>query len=1171
MKSKAMIIHPIGKYSDNTILLQKPYADGLLHLDLFSHAIIIFSSADGSLSCCVIKISFIDMKEGKVEIKGDTPLVNDACIYDIKPYFPCEDRVKNSTSPDADVRIFSHIENNSLAAIGTIQRQDGEYLLRVQDTGCLPPLKNCSHIRIFWWFDRFDAATYRKTTQCNPPYENAPRTGVFASRSPVRPNPIAITTARILNISGDTIKVTGLDCFPGTMLIGILPYNPKRDCIDQVMVPRWLDHWPQWVDDSEDKNTSKVEIKPSALELIGKTPTATKNTVNHIFNSNTSAPPRDQNAIIIKGARQNNLKGIDVQIPYHKITAITGVSGSGKSSLAFDTIYAECRRRFIDSMGGMEKVIKKPDLDSIDGIIPAVAVSQKSVGKNPRSTVGTFTDMYDYLRTMFASVGVRHCPDCGEAIVPMTADAITALLEQFDNVKITTYKGETVSDTDLFKTVKKALDIGKGAFFASIEKKEPILFQTTQMCYHCNKLMFELTPATFNFNDPESMCPVCNGYGVKMDVDKDLIISNPSISLLDGASLWWGKLRSFRNNPNANWMKGELLALADDMQVDLELPWCELPEQFRYQAIYGSGERKVTLGYHNKQNGRSGNITRPVEGAYNCIKRLYTENGSGNITANFMHQSLCSRCNGERLAREGRMVTIGDTRFPQIVSMSLSELKEWCERLPSVLSEPELKTAASLIQKLHSCLCRCIELGLGYLSLDRSLPTLSGGERQRLKLISLLESDISGVLYVLDEPTAGLHPKDYQSLINAINLLKDHGNTVVLVEHNADMIKIADHILDVGPGAGENGGCLIAQGSLSSVMQNMASETGGYLSGKDKIGVAKHTDIAKSNWIKLSGIRHNNLKNIEITFPTGAITCVCGVSGSGKSSLVNGVIYPAIQNKLAGTRTDMYCDSIEGIENFDKIILADQSPIGRTPRSVPATYMDIMDEVRDLFAATAEASAQGFTASHFSFNAKQGQCENCHGDGETSPAFMDDIWITCPVCKGQRYKSFILSIKYKEKSISDVLSMSVAQAYEFFADNYKLSKMLSTLKDVGLGYLKLGQNSATLSGGEAQRLKLARELSAKQTGKTLYLLDEPTTGLHFSDIQNLLLLVGKLTDTGNTIVMIEHNMDVIKNADWIIDLGPDGGVSGGYVVAQGTPRDVAAVHASYTGRYLAER
>ncbi len=1167
MKNKELTLKLLGKSSSHTILLDKFYIDGLLHLDKFSHAIIFFSLADNSLTYCTVKINRVNMETGEIVLAENTLLPDNACVYDIKPYFPCEDRVKRSTFPEIAVKSFNRIKNNSIEPVGIIKRQDGQYLLRVDDVNLLSTLEKTSHIRIFWWFDRFDNSNYRKTTQCNPPYENAPRTGVFASRSPVRPNPIALTTARIINISGDTITVTGLDCFPNTMLLGIMPYNPRVDYIEEPTVPTWLAHWPKWVNDNEDNNISEVEIKPSTLQRIrSKILNIPQKTTRDTFEDNVTESPGKKRALVVKGARQNNLKGLDVQIPYNKLTVITGVSGSGKSSLAFDTIYAECRRRFLDSIGGLEKVIKKPDIDSIEGVIPAVAVAQKSIGKNPRSTVGTFTDLDNYLRTLFATIGIRHCPSCGEALIPMSADEITSLLEHFDEVEIATLKGEAVTEDNLFKTVRKALDLGQGAFLAKIAENEPIILQTTQMCYHCNKIMFDITPATFNFSDPESMCPVCNGYGVKMDVDLDLIISNPHVSILDGASQWWGKLRSFKNNPNANWMKGEILALAEEMGIDLELPWCKLPENFRQQAIYGSGDHQVTWQYKNKGNGRRGYITRPVEGAYNCIKRLFTEKGS--IATKFMKPSVCNRCKGERLAREGRMVTIGDTRFPQTASMSIGELKKWCENLPEVLSATEFKIAASLIQRMRNCLSRCIELGLGYLSLDRSLPTLSGGEQQRLKLLTQLESDISGVLYVLDEPTAGLHPRDYEKLIKMINLLKSKGNTILLVEHNDDLIKIADNIIDIGPGAGENGGNLIAQGSLKTIMENETSETGRFLVGKESIKLTLHTDLTKANWIELQGIRHNNLKNIDITFPTGAITCISGVSGSGKSSLLNDVIYPTIHSKLVGLNTCTFCDFIKGGESFTNIILADQAPIGRTPRSVPATYMGIMDEVRNLFAGTVEAKEQGLTASHFSFNAKQGQCDNCHGDGETSPTFMDDIWITCPVCKGKRYKNSILNIKYKGKSVFDVLAMNVSQATEFFKDNPKIIQILHTLSDVGLAYLKLGQNSATLSGGEAQRLKLAKELSCKQRGNTLYLLDEPTTGLHFSDIHNLLLLLRKLANNGNTVVLIEHNMNVIKNADWIIDLGPEGGINGGYVVAQGTPREITAVEASYTGRYL---
>lgn len=1164
MKNNEFKLNPIGRFSNGNILLDAAYADGLLHLDKFSHAMVVFLRHD-HINCSIFKLKLVDLKKGMIETE-DSIIFDNCEIYDIKPYFPCEDRVRNCTAPDEVQTQISRICSGNIRSIGNIVRREGEYVLNLDQGDRLSNLKGCSHIRIFWWFDRFDKPEYRRATQCNPPYENAPRTGIFASRSPVRPNPIAMTTARILEIKENEIRVTGLDCLAGTPLIGILPYHPASDFVANVSVPAWLEHWPEWVDD-RDYDTSDIVIKRSPLQDLRETHAHASPSAADLFQEHMILAG-NQNVIAIRGARQNNLQGIDIDIPYQKITAVTGVSGSGKSSLAFDTVYTECKRRFLDVTGSHESNVGKPDFDSMQGVLPAVAVSQKSIGRNPRSTVGTITDMYDHLRVLFAAIGVRHCPDCGEPIIPMTVDEMVLLLADFHNVVIMTRSGEAIVADDLRSAVEKAVQLGAGAFWASWDGSEPLLLQTKQMCYHCHKIMFEHSPATFSFNNPESMCPVCNGYGAILAADADLIVTHPGISLLDGASPWWGKMRSFVKNPNHNWMKGEIVALAYDMGVDLELPWNQLPDDFKHQAIYGSDGRTVTLAFKNAKNGRNGHITRPVEGAYHSIKRLYAENAGDSIATAFMKQSICPRCNGERLNREARMVTVGSTRFPETVSMSISQLKVWCEQLPKQLSEAQRHTAVPVLQKLHHCLGGCLELGLGYLTLDRSIPTLSGGELQRLKLVAQLNSYISGVLYILDEPTAGLHPRDYEKLVTAIRRLRDHGNTVLLVEHNRNIIRIADHIIDIGPGAGADGGNLVFSGTLPAIMQSESSATGRYLSGQSRIFRPGHSDLAQSQWIKMSGIRYNNLKNVEVAIPTGAITCVTGVSGSGKSSLVKGVLFPSLANHLAGKQTNNHCDVLEGVEDFGSVVLADQSPIGRTPRSVPATYMGIMDQLRNLFAETAEAKAQGLTASHFSFNSPLGQCENCHGDGMTAAAFMDNVWVTCPVCNGKRYKSFVLDVKLDGITIFDVLSMNVSQAASFFPEHKKLAPILGTLIDVGLGYLKLGQNSATLSGGEAQRLKLAKNLCTSQRGKTLYLLDEPTTGLHDSDIQNLLLLLNKLAYQGHTIVIIEHKMNVIHCADWIVDLGPEGGDHGGQILAQGTPRDIARCTNSYTGQYL---
>ncbi|KAJ49251.1 excinuclease ABC subunit A [Clostridium tetanomorphum] len=1210
---------PIGRVEieDNKskIVINKEYAKGLKFLSLFSHAIIIYSQKQKSnnpFSHNIIKIISIDEKAGIVSFNKSPYFLEGDFIYDIKPYFPCEDRVKDCSVPEIEqgkdrqidkIKVKKEDErllvpNGKVSSIGNIRKIKGEFFLQLYNNTEMyfERLSGYSHIRIFWWFNGFDKNKYRRITEGQPPYENAPRTGVFASRSPVRPNPIALTTARIINFDKKLgrIKVSNLDCFDNTPLIEIFPYIPAIDQIWDFKVPEWLSHWPQWLDDSiMDISGDEISLKPSSLETIKKYLKSDDKTINreNFFNYNKDKKVQHIKGIVVKGARQNNLKNIDVTIPYNKITVITGVSGSGKSSLAFDTIFAESQRRFMNSLSTADyslwEQMEKPDVHMICGLPPSISISQKNISRNPRSTVGTLTDIYDFLRTLFASIGVRHCPNCGNAIIPLSAEEIVQILLKLTSntdIEITPFHLNSPSyeyvlserdskEDDLLLYVKKSLEIGKGAIYVRINNKERILFQTTQMCYHCNHILFELTPSTFSFNNPESMCPVCNGLGVKMDIDPNLIVSRPHLSILDGASNFWKDLRKFRNKPNANWMKGEVLALAYEMKVDLEKPWNQLPKDFQRQVIWGSDGKEVTFTYENS-NGRSGKITRPVEGAYNSLKRIFSENNgkSGErIVSEFISESACDCCHGERLSKEGRMVEILGTRFPQAASMTISELNKWVEELTNILSDSKLAIASSILKELHKRLQGYIKVGVSYVTLHRAVPTLSGGELQRLKLIKQLSSGITNMLYVLDEPSTGLHPKDHEKLINIIKELRDYGNTVIVVEHHIDTMLMADYIIDIGPKAGADGGRIVAEGTPLQIMKNHNSETGKYLSREKRVIIEKSMIFDKCNWIKLNGATCNNLKNVDISFPVGGITCVTGVSGSGKSSLVSKVLYSAIENRINGKKDiSRYCNTLSGDEYINKIIHVNQSPIGRTSRSNPATYTGVMDEIRNIFAFTEESKRRGYKVSQFSFNSKEGQCEVCHGEGRvcTPVSFMPDIWTQCPVCNGKRYKKDILQVKYKDKNIYNVLQMNVAEALNFFTDTPKITQILNILCQVGLGYIKLGQSALSLSGGEAQRIKLAKELSKNSSGKTLYILDEPTTGLHFSDTQNLLILIEKIRNAGNSIVIIEHNLDVIKNSDWIIDLGPEGGDKGGYVIAQGTPEEVAKVKESYTGNLL---
>jgi excinuclease ABC subunit A len=729
------------------------------------------------------------------------------------------------------------------------------------------------------------------------------------------------------------------------------------------------------------------------------------------------------------------------------------------------------------------------------------------------------------------------------------------------------------SDSTLKECVLKAIRTGNGAMEVTINNTETFILQTKEKCYNCDRVFFELTASAFSFNNPESMCPVCKGLGVKLEVDAGLIISNPNLSILDGASEWWGNLRKHMKNPNANWMRGEVIALAEDMKVDIELPWKELPDSFRKQALYGSDGRAVTLVYENT-NGRRGEIIRPVEGAYNAITRLFRENNgdtANRIAASFMRESKCSGCHGERLSAEGRLVSVAGKRFPETVAMTIEQLENWIITLPQLLSEYQLAVCSQILREIKKRAGHLADVGVSYLSLDRPVPSLSGGEAQRLRLASQLGSGITNILYVFDEPSIGLHPKDHGKLIRIMQKLRDCGNTVIVVEHDAQMMLSADKIIDIGPGAGDYGGKIVAEGTPNEITNNPNSKTGEYLRNmkgpiEDRISPRRAIE-----WINIKGARCNNLKNIDVSIPLGVMTCVTGVSGSGKSSLIIKTLYPALArliNKSEDAAGEY--DSITGTESIENIIAVSQQPIGRTPRSNPATYTGVFDDIRSLFAELLQSKQKGYKSNKFSFNSKEGQCEVCGGEGRRclEMHFMPDVWVECPVCHGKRFNKEALEIRYNGKTIADVLDMSVSQALSQFENSIKISKVLQTLNDVGLGYIKLGQSALTLSGGEAQRIKLARELCKENPGKTLYLLDEPTTGLHFADVENLIKILRKITDAGHTVLVIEHNLDIIKNSDWIIDLGPEGGDAGGFVVAQGTPIEVAQVSESYTGKYL---
>lgn len=1219
------LITPIGTiYKENgkqRITLENKYRKGMKFISQFSHIIIIYKPLHLSaniiptcLSQKTVKIHEADEEAGTLFIDGNEIEESVLKLYDIKAYFPNEDCVKDCFIPDVPGRLETPapVACSGLFPLGIIHKEKGEYFIEIPEHFHYYStlLKGYSHIKICWWFDKFDKPVFRRTLECQPPYENAPKTGVFASRSPVRPNPIALTTARILSIdeARGMIKVSQLDCFDKTPFLGFSLYHPKTDRVADCRLPDWLAHWPKWLDDRSFAKAGDVHIEVSSMEIIkkymDKPETETALLPHNIFlSSDNEDKEAHADGIVIKGARQNNLKNIDVTIPYGKITVMTGVSGSGKSSLTFDTIFAESQQRFFESMSLSERsqfqLMDKPQFDQITGLPPAIAISQRNINRNPRSTVGTMSDMYDLLRSLFANIGVRHCPECGNAIEPLTSFEIIRLLQNCTPgtvQEIRPIHSESVFDTLIVPevpdaknstgyynnrlkcAVEKALKMGRGAITVTLtfsgNPPDELLFQTTQMCYHCDHVLFELTPASFSFNDPESMCPVCKGLGRTMSADVHKIITNPELSLLDGASPFWGNLRKFMKSPNANWMKGEILALAIDEDVNLELPWQDLPASFREKAMFGAGDKEVSFTYEN-QNGRNGTITRKVEGAYHIIHRMF-QSGSHDtvkqIEETYMTANICDSCNGERLCTESRMVTIGNTRFPDVVQMSMEELLNWIITLPDRLEPAKMNLSLPILNALYRRLSNYIKAGLSYLTLDRPVPTLSGGELQRLLLVAQLSSGISNILYILDEPTTGLHPKDTNRLLNLIKKLRDLGNTVIIVEHGIQVMLAADKIIDIGPFAGEKGGYITAQGTPKELMQNDTSITGAYLSGKNEVSIPGRVLASeKDKWVCLEGVNGNNLKNISISFPVHAITCITGVSGSGKSTLVEQGILPGIQNNRECeniTHSSYGFGTCAG--HFDRIIHVTQKPIGRSSRSTPATYTGIMDEIRILFAHTDAAKEKHLKQSHFSFNSKDGQCPVCHGYGYQSlnTQFMPTASVECPMCKGRKFHDETLSVTYNGKNIAEIMDLSIEEALPFFSGNQKLSGILQTLNDIGLGYLKLGQSSQTLSGGEAQRIKLATELSVNLSTKALYLLDEPTTGLHFSDIQNLLVMLEKIVQNKNTVILIEHNLQVIKNADWIIDLGPEGGTNGGYVVCQGTVAEVSRCKESYTGEML---
>ena len=936
---------------------------------------------------------------------------------------------------------------------------------------------------------------------------------------------------------------------------------------------------------------------------------------------------RPREYIKIRGAKEHNLKSVDVNIPRNEFVVLTGLSGSGKSSLAFDTIYAEGQRRYMESLSSYARQflgqMEKPDVERIDGLSPAISIDQKSTNRNPRSTVGTVTEIYDYFRLLYARIGIPHCPECGREIMKQTVDQMVdqivhlgegtklqllapvvrgkkgthvkvldrARRSGYVRVRIDGNLYDLSEDIQLDKNIKHSrevvvdriavregiearltdsienvLDLSEGLLLVDVIDGEPIMFSDSFACPDCGISIDEIEPRSFSFNNPFGACPDCFGLGYRMEFEPELLIPDKSLSLNEGAisCMGWQSSKSSGSFTNA-----VLVAMAKEYDFSLDTPFKDLSPRIQEMLIHGTGGKEVLVHY----KGQRGEGIYPVafEGLIKNMERRYRETASEMMKQEyeaFMSITPCKLCKGMRLKRESLAVTVAGKNIHEITSYSIGGLQEFLNNME--LTETQQFIGAQVLKEIRARVGFLMDVGLDYLSLSRATASLSGGEAQRIRLATQIGSGLVGVCYILDEPSIGLHQRDNDKLLATLKNLRDLGNTLIVVEHDEDTMLAADHIVDIGPGAGSHGGEIVAQGTAQEIMQVPESVTGQFLSGKRKIPVPAERKVP-AGWLTVSGARENNLKNVSVNIPTGVMTCVTGVSGSGKSSLINEILYKSLAKQLNRARTlPGKHDSITGVEQLDKVIDIDQSPIGRTPRSNPATYTGMFDMIRDLFASTPDAKARGYQKGRFSFNVKGGRCEACSGDGivKIEMHFLPDVYVPCEVCKGKRYNRETLEVRYKGKNIYEVLDMTVEEAVTFFEHLPRIRQKVQTLYDVGLGYVKLGQPSTQLSGGEAQRIKLATELSKRSTGKTIYILDEPTTGLHFADVEKLIEILHKLKEAGNTVVVIGHNLDVIKTADYIIDMGPEGGDRGGTVIAQGTPEEVAKCKKSYTGHYI---
>lgn len=931
--------------------------------------------------------------------------------------------------------------------------------------------------------------------------------------------------------------------------------------------------------------------------------------------------------IFIKGAREHNLKNIDVTIPRDKLVVITGLSGSGKSSLAFDTIYAEGQRRYVESLSAYARqflgLMEKPNVDYIEGLSPAISIDQKTTSRNPRSTVGTVTEIYDYLRLLFARIGVFHCPVCGKQISQQTVDQIADSIMQFkEGTKfqllapvVRGRKGEynkTIEDArkngyvriridgELFDvsedikldknkkhnieivvdrlvvrpdmhrrladSIETVLNLSGGMVIVDVIGAQELLFSQNFACTDCGISIEEPAPRMFSFNSPFGACPMCTGLGTLFKIDPELVVPDKAKTLAQGAI----RVGGWNSGNDESMSRMFIDALAKHYGFSVDVPFGDLPQQIIDKILYGTCGERIRVSYEREYG--NGSFMAAFEGVINSMERRYRETKSETMKRYYeslMSNNLCPECNGKRLRKESLAVTVNGKNIAEVCDFSISELKYFFDNIK--LTEREKLIAHQILKEIKARIGFLVDVGLDYLTLSRTAGTLSGGEAQRIRLATQIGSGLMGVLYILDEPSIGLHQKDNVMLLKTLKKLRDIGNTLIIVEHDEETMLNSDYIIDMGPGPGAHGGHVVASGTIDQIMRCKHSITGQYLSGEKRIAIPGVRRQPNGKWVEIIGARENNLKNIDVAFPMGVLTCVTGVSGSGKSSLVSEILYKKLANELNGARLKPgKHGTITGLENLDKVINIDQSPIGRTPRSNPATYTGVFDFIRHVFASTTDARTKGYKPGRFSFNVRGGRCEACGGDGiiKIEMHFLPDVYVPCEVCRGKRYNRETLDVRYKGKNIDDVLNMTVEEAMEFFKNVPAIYRKLETMYDVGLGYMKLGQPSTTLSGGEAQRVKLSTQLGKRSTGKTLYILDEPTTGLHVADVDKLITILKRLVDAGNTVVVIEHNLDVIKTADYIIDLGPDGGDKGGYVIAKGTPEEVAIESTSYTGQFL---